>query len=584
MKSLQSLFTVSIVMLGMLQAKAQSGASGANGTYLNVNNYVNSERTAGGDFDVDANGYLEIGTNGVLEILGAVSNKGTIEVDSNGILSIYGDINNAGTIILHKGATVNFYGTKWANATIAKVIDGATINTVPGGNLNFIGARPAVPASWTASSPYLAAYSGGTRTQFSDGGNVPMDVTLRLQNANGLALINTATKIEGELQYVSNGNIFLGNNDLNFTTNATQSGFNAERYAVTAGNGHVSKENYTGEWIFAVGKDVNDYTPAAITNVTANTMHVAVEDYTKSAAIENTDLTVKDGMDRTWNIFADNAGGVSTINLQHNSATNQTDFNEGSSYVTRWSDVNPNNTGDRTSTTAWQRNLPSAGAAGNLSWAGAIIDGSNMNNRTYRDFATIATAAAAYYTKSSESFKVKPAAQILVFNADSIACQEAAVSFTTGKENNIVKFQLQHSIDGKTYTTITTFDPKGDNSTYSYEHITAVEGTNYYRLAMLDANGDYSVSQTVTTVVDCSQQDPVVILYPNPARDFVKIAGLSGKSQVRILNMHGRVMSELSTSNSIETIDISMLPAAPYVAEVLTSVKRNITAIKFIKY
>jgi hypothetical protein len=584
MKSLKSLVAVSTLVLSLSQAKAQSGASGTNGTYLNYNNYVNSERMAGGDFDVDLNGYLEIGTKGVMEIMGAVSNKGTIEVDSNGILSIYGDIDNAGTIILHKGATVNFYGTKWKNALTAKVIDGATINTIPGGNLNFNGTRPAVPASWMASSTYLTAYSGGTRTQYSDGGNVPMDVTVRLQNANGLALINTATKIEGELQYVSNGNIFLGDNNLTFTGNAKQSGFNAERYAVTAGNGHVTKENFTGEWIFPVGKDANDYTPAAITNVTANTMHVAVEDYTKSAAVENTDLTVKDGVERTWNIFADNAAGVSTINLQHNSATNQADFNQGSSYVTRWSDATPNNSGDRTSTTAWQRNLPSAGAIGNLNWAGSLVDGSNMNNRTYRDFATNASAPAAYYTKASESFKVKTGAQVLAFDADSIACQEAAVSFTTGKENNVTKFQLQHSIDGKTFTTITTFDPKGDNTTYNYEHVTAVEGTNYYRLAMLDANGDYTLSETITTVVDCSQQEPVVILYPNPARDFVKIAGLTGKSQIKILNMHGRVMTELNTTNSIETIDISMLPAAPYVAEILTGVKLNITAIKFIKY
>ena len=573
-----------LLSLSFSNAKAQSGASGDEGTYLNYDNYVNSNRTAGGDFEIDLKGNLEIGVTGEMEIMGSVSNNGIIEIDSNGVLSIYGDMYNAGTIILHKGSTLHFYGNKWQNTTTARVIDGAPVNTIPGGDLNFNGDRPAVPADWLTMSPFLAAYSAGNATQFSDGADIPMDVVLHLQNKNGVELINSPTRIEGKLQWdIPNGNIILANNDLTFNRNASQDGYGPDRYAITSGTGHLTKEHFIGEWVFPVGKDTNDYTPAAVNNVTTNTMHVAVQDYETSASVESTEETISDGMQRTWNIYADIATGISTFNLQHNSSTNQADFAEPSSYVTRWNDAAPNNTGDHSSFTAWQANIATGGAAGDISSFG-IVAGSNMNNRTYRNFAVSSSDPIAFYTKASDAFKARASAQILVFDADSVACQEASVSFTTGIENKINKFQLQHSLDGVTFSTITTFEPKGSNSTYSFEHLTAVEGTNYYRIVMLDETGDYTISSVVSTIVSCSEDDIVVILYPNPSTDFIKIAGLTGNSEIHILNMHGRMMHSVKTTNNIETIDIRMLPAATYVARILTGEKHRIINIKFVKF
>lgn len=583
MKSLKYIF-VTLVQLIAVAAHAQSGASAANGIYLNYNDYVNSPRTMGGDVDVDAAGYMEIGVNGVMEIYGAVNNKGTIEVDSNGVLTVFGDMVNNGTIILHKGAIIRFYGKQWKNTPSAKVIDGAAPNTVPGGDLNFVGGRPFLPGDWTVASTYLSAYGGDNARQYNDGGNVALDAVVRLQNSKGVELVNTPTRIEGKLQWdVRNGNVILGNNDLTFTLNATQDGFKEDRYAITSGNGHVVKENFIGEWIFPVGKDTNDYTPAAIDNVTPNTMHISVQDYATSGSVEHTEYTVQDGMERTWNIYADLATGTSTITLQHNPATNQPVYVSTSNYITRWSNTDPNNTGDLTGITAWQKNAARPSATGNLSSTGTI-EGTEMNNRTYRNFATSASDAIAYYTKASDAFRAKPpVTNVMLFDADSLGC-EATVSFTSGKEINISKFQLQHSVDGKTFTTITTFDPKGDKSVYNFKHITPVEGINYYRIAMVQPSGDYTLSDVVTTIVDCSKKDPVTVLYPNPATESINIAGLVGNSEIHIMNLHGRVMTSIKTTNAVEHINISGLPAATYVAQILTGTQNKITSIKFVKF
>lgn len=323
-----SLFLFGFFLLGVSQISAQSGSCGPSGLYINYNDYVNYDRTVGGDLEISVLGYEEIGPNGNFDNYGAVKNIGVLEVDSGGILTIYGDMENNGSLIIHKGATINFYGKVWKNAPGSSVTDGAIINTVPGGEIRFTASRPALPPSWLVVSPCLNIYSGGDTIQGADGGNVPMDVVLRLNNPNNVVLLNTTTRIEGKLQWdVPNGDIVLGNQDLIMTPNATQDGYRQDRFAITNGTGHLVKENYIGNWIFPVGISDGDYTPAAIDNLASNTMHVLVQDYATSSSTEIVG-PIADGINRTWNIYADIATGNSNITLQHNSITNQALFDD----------------------------------------------------------------------------------------------------------------------------------------------------------------------------------------------------------------------------------------------------------------
>lgn len=575
-------FTLALLCFAFA-SQGQIGASADKGTYLNYNSFINSPQAFGGDVDIDLAGVLELGVNGILDIYGAVSNKGKIEVDSNAVLTIHGNMNNDGDIIIHKGATVKFHGKIWKNTSTAKVADGNVLaNTTPGGELIVDTYRPVISSDWTTASSYLTAYSNETGAQYMDGGNIAMDATLHLNNPKDIELINSTTRIEGGVQWDANGTqLILGNNDLVFSTNANQNGFTPKKYAVTNGTGHVVKENFTGKWIFPVGIDTNDYTPAQVENIRANTLHIAVQDYNTSASVENTPYTVQDGVNRTWNIFADTAKANSIVTLQHNDVTNQAVYNEFYNFVTRWSGIEENLSGDDYSVTAWQENSKVSGLIGVLSTAG-LVAGSHMNSRSYSTFATSATDPIAFFTKSSESFRPAAGAQLLTFTADSIAC-DVDVEFKVGKEPKIAKYLLQHSTDSVLFTTISSFTPTGDSSTYTFKHLTALDGINYYRLALVEPDETYSLSKVISTEVRCTATSPVVVLYPNPATDYINIAGLVGASEIRILNMHGRVMGAVSTRNAVENIDVSTLPSAPYIAQIITGKKLDITSIKFIK-
>jgi hypothetical protein len=219
------------------------------------------------------------------------------------------------------------------------------------------------------------------------------------------------------------------------------------------------------------------------------------------------------------------------------------------------------------STSAWQSNTLGAGATGILSTTGSVA-GSSMRSRTYSSgLATTATANQSYFTKSSDIINPLPV-HLISFTASAKQC-DILVSFSTGVETNIKHYRLENSTDGSHFSTIATLSPKGNNSEYSYLHQHPTSGNNYYRLIMEDLDGTYTVSAIVTASADCGGVTSVSV-YPNPATTQITITGMSGvNTQIRILNLHGQVAQTISTLNKAETLDISQLPTANYVIQVV---------------
>lgn len=575
------LFAFSFLSTTLLQA--QSGSCGSTGLYINYNDYVNYDRTVGGDVEIASAGYVEIGSFGNWENYGAIVNDGVFEIDSGGVLTLFGDMENNGQLILHKGAVIHFYGKKWTNGSSSTVTDGAGVNAIPGGDLNFVASRPSVPPSWLVLSPCLGIYSGGDSIQCADGANIAMDLVLRLKNANNIVLINSPTRIEGKLQWdVAEADIVLGNHDLILTENASQEGFLPDRFVVTNGSGHLVKENYSGNWIFPVGIADGDYTPAAINNAISNTMHVLVQDYAASASDEVISDPSADGMQRTWNIYADLATGNSQITLQHNIITNQPFFDNSFNFVTRWGSTIPNSTGDVVlpySTSAWQTNTPSTGVVGVLSSLG-LVSGSNMQSRNYTDFALTSTNEMAYFTKSSDAVHPLPL-DLLDFTAQSEACS-TRINFITNTEVNISRIQIQRSIDGRSYSTIATIKPKGNHSSYTYVDAYPPEGRSFYRLSIVSLNGDYKISKTSVTSVDCNKIG-VLSLFPNPSNAFINLTGIKAPSEIRISTMEGKIVAAHTAYSPEIVIDISQLSAATYSLTIFPIGGIQQT-LKFVKY
>lgn len=207
------------------------------------------------------------------------------------------------------------------------------------------------------------------------------------------------------------------------------------------------------------------------------------------------------------------------------------------------------------------------GTPGQLLNFGDAIYFSSAGNNDFNELWKIATPA------------VLPL-NLISFTADNNRCA-ANLKWTTATEQNTKQFEVQHSPDGITFTTIGVVPSVGNSNAekhYSYSS-NLVNESNYFRLQMFDRDGSSKFSAVVSVTANCSSN--AVTVYPNPAKNIITVSGLSGANQLRLLDHLGRVVNTIKTSNRSATIDLYNLPAGNYIIQVVkNNVIENIKVIK----
>lgn len=139
------------------------------------------------------------------------------------------------------------------------------------------------------------------------------------------------------------------------------------------------------------------------------------------------------------------------------------------------------------------------------------------------------------------------------------------VSWIASTEMNVNHYQLERSADGTNFKTIVQV-PATNSGNYRYEDATAAAGTNYYRLKINDKDGSYQFSKTVQ-IARLGKSDSMV--FQNPVTDVLKIAGLSGNSNIAVYTIAGKQMAQIATSNFTETIRTANWPAGIYIVRII---------------
>jgi len=158
------------------------------------------------------------------------------------------------------------------------------------------------------------------------------------------------------------------------------------------------------------------------------------------------------------------------------------------------------------------------------------------------------------------------------------------LGWSTYSEINIDHFDIERSTDGNNFRQIgranTASGQLNSNASYNYMDITAQRGTNYYRLAMVDNNGNYTYSKTIMVNVDIKGIS-VMIVYPNPFSKRVQIrvnADKAEKVAINIINSSGILMSSQDAQtqvgdNNININKVDALPGGIYYIEVVSSTR-----------
>ncbi|RAU82877.1 hypothetical protein DP923_06415 [Pontibacter arcticus] len=161
-----------------------------------------------------------------------------------------------------------------------------------------------------------------------------------------------------------------------------------------------------------------------------------------------------------------------------------------------------------------------------------------------------------------------------------------SINWLTAMEVDNDYFEVQRSVDGKTFTKIKQVKGAGYSSqklAYTFLDMNAPAGELYYRLKQVDFNGKYTYSHIVS--VEMKSLVSSAKLFPNPATAFIKLSLTELPTaiyQVRMVNMEGKVLQTIALKNSREHVfDTQHLPVGKYLLQVQSEVKSY--TLSFIK-
>lgn len=152
------------------------------------------------------------------------------------------------------------------------------------------------------------------------------------------------------------------------------------------------------------------------------------------------------------------------------------------------------------------------------------------------------------------------------------------LEWTTSSEQNNSHFEVEKSVDGKSFEEIGKVVGKGNSTTleaYSFnDNSPSTANTNYYRLKQVDIDGNFDYSEIENILIEMSEEISIMV-YPNPVKDFlnVKLEGGNGiKHLILVDNSGSYVMDASPANNAYEAqIDMQTLPDGLYFLNVKTA-------------
>ena len=155
------------------------------------------------------------------------------------------------------------------------------------------------------------------------------------------------------------------------------------------------------------------------------------------------------------------------------------------------------------------------------------------------------------------------------------------ITWQTLNESGTKSFTVERSNNANDYVGMNTVPAKGVASNYSYTDKNPLSGISYYRIRENAVNGTNTFSPVVKVVFN---DNGVISLYPNPAKNTVTIKGLNKSitATIRITDMNGREISKQTfTQISSATLNIRALAQGSYF--VLVEENGKVTKLRMIK-
>ncbi len=163
---------------------------------------------------------------------------------------------------------------------------------------------------------------------------------------------------------------------------------------------------------------------------------------------------------------------------------------------------------------------------------------------------------------------------LLAFNAQR-AAKVNKITWTTSQEINTDKFVVERSTDGRNFTAIGEVGAAGNSSnniSYSFIDYTPAMGVNFYRLSVIERNGNLKYS-AVRSVRNEGTAD--IAIYPNPVKNMMLVNITSDridKAVVTISDMNGKLMqvktNTINQGSNYININTAAMGSGTYIVKI----------------
>lgn len=150
------------------------------------------------------------------------------------------------------------------------------------------------------------------------------------------------------------------------------------------------------------------------------------------------------------------------------------------------------------------------------------------------------------------------------------------LNWITENEVNVIKFEIESSVDGTQFTTIgsveSSTNPQVKNN-YTFKHFNFTEAKNFYRLKMIDKDGSYSYSKVIA--MNNKASNVIISTFPNPFVSNINLQWNSSKNEMVVAKLISSTGKLLYTEtkfvqkgiNTINFNGLSSLPNGIYITE-----------------
>lgn len=143
----------------------------------------------------------------------------------------------------------------------------------------------------------------------------------------------------------------------------------------------------------------------------------------------------------------------------------------------------------------------------------------------------------------------------------------ALLKWTTVSEQNVDRFIIERSFDGRNYTEIGSLKATGSSTTthsYTFTDSKPVKGINSYKIRLADNDGKRSYSEIRSLLFD--EIKNIISIAPNPAKDKVilTVRGNTKLLQVKVFNNVGQQIASYILNTETLPLDVSKFAKGSY--------------------